>query len=222
MRRHATSRWRKPPRAADSDALSRLEAALEAHDGDVILDSFCGAGLSTARIGEQHPGALVIGVDKSAHRLGKASGIPANCLLLQAHCEAIWQALVGRGPPLAAHYLLYPNPWPKARQLGRRVHGHPAFPLLASLGGRIEVRSNWQIYVEEFGLALHLLGHPSRIATVPDGEPTTTLFERKYRASGHRLWQLVADLDSPGVGALAARGSAPARASARRGMKSPQ
>lgn len=193
MRRHATSPWRKPPRAADADALIRLRAALDAHDGDVILDSFCGTGLSTAIIGKNHPDALVIGVDKSAHRLGKAMDTPGNCLLLQAHCEAIWQELVAHGAPLASHYLLYPNPWPKPGHLGRRVHGHPAFPLLGRLGGRIAVRSNWQIYVEEFGVALHLLGHPSRIATVPADDPTTTLFERKYRASGHALWQLVAD-----------------------------
>ena len=32
------------------------------------------------------------------------------------------------------HYLLYPNPWPKAKHLQRRVHGHGSFPLLLQLG----------------------------------------------------------------------------------------
>jgi tRNA G46 methylase TrmB len=38
----------------------------------IILDSCCGTGESTLWLAEQHPHALVIGVDKSAHRLARS------------------------------------------------------------------------------------------------------------------------------------------------------
>lgn len=188
--RHQRSLWKKPEQAADRPALAQLDAALDQHNGPLLLDSFCGTGLSTRLLADANTDALVIGVDQSAQRLGKGGQKPANCLLLQAHCEAVWRHLVHRQQELSGHYLLYPNPWPKPAHLGRRVHGHPAFSLLPRLGGIMELRSNWQVYVEECGIALNLLGLTPRIRLVPENDMPTTLFERKYRASGHVLWQL--------------------------------
>jgi len=198
VRRHARTPWRKPPQAVDGPALALLADALRKHDGPLILDSFCGTGMSTAALAERHTDALVIGVDQSAHRLDRAPAVPRNALLLRAHAEAVWRELVASGHHLSAHYLLYPNPWPKPKHLIRRIHGHPAFPLLPRLGGSLELRSNWPVYVEEFGMALHLLGHPSRIAIVAAEEPLSTRFEQKYRASGQALWRSVAHFGSPG------------------------
>lgn len=198
LERHLRSAWKKPAQAVDRPALRQLSLALTRHDGPLILDSFCGTGRSTAILAARYPQALVIGVDKSAHRLHKHAG-DGDYLLLHAHCEAVWQALVAAKRPLAAHYMLYPNPWPKAAQLARRVHGHPAFPLLLALGGTLCVRSNWQLYLEELGVALHLAGRPARIAVVGDSGEALTLFERKYRASGQTLWQLDASLKRPGA-----------------------
>jgi hypothetical protein len=64
---------------------------------------------------------------------------------------------------------------------------------LLRLGGRVELRSNWQVYVEEFGAALHLSGYTSYVAMLPAG-PALTLFEDKYRRSGHALWRCVSTL----------------------------
>jgi tRNA G46 methylase TrmB len=197
LRRHLQAGWRKPPQAVDGPALESLDAALRAHTGPVVLDSFCGTGQSTAILAARHPKALVIGVDKSADRLGKHRD-QGDYLLLRAHCEAVWRHLVDRGQLLQAHYLLYPNPWPKPRQLARRVHGHPAFPLLLRLGGTLELRSNWQLYVEEFGVALSLAGVASSISAMPAGEEPLSLFERKYRTSGHDLWRLRTRLRASG------------------------
>ena len=196
--RHVRAPWRKPAQAVDGPALAALGEALRRHDGPLILDSFCGTGMSTAALAERHADALVIGVDQSAHRLDRAAVVPRNALLLRAHAEAVWRELAASGRRLSAHYILYPNPWPKPKHLGRRVHGHPAFPLLPRLGGWLELRSNWPVYVEEFGIALHLLGHPSRIATVAANEPVSTRFEQKYRASGQTLWRSVAHFDNRG------------------------
>jgi len=194
LRRHRQHPWRKPPQAVDAPALAALDAALETHRGPLLLDSFCGTGQSTAALAARHPGALVVGVDQSAARLGKHRGGEGHYLLLRAHCEAVWQHLAERGRSLAGHTIYYPNPWPKPGHLQRRVHGHPAFPLLLALGGALELRSNWQVYPEEFGVALHLCGIPARVRLAPDSDVPVTAFERKYRASGHSLWQLTARL----------------------------
>lgn len=196
VRRHQQAAWRKPPQAVDAPALATLDAALAGHDGPLVLDAFCGTGQSTALLAQRHPEALVVGIDQSAQRLSRHRRERGNYLLLQAHCEAIWHWLAERGRQVSHHYLLYPNPWPKAAQLRRRVHGHPSFPLLLALGGQLELRSNWQVYVEEFGVALHLCGIASVISCVPE-EPAMTLFERKYRDSGHSLWRLRAGLTGP-------------------------
>ena len=137
----------------------------------------------------RHPDHLVVGIDKSENRLAKhPGGDRGNYLLLRAPCEDIWRLLVDSGMRLDHHYLLYLNPWPKAAHLKRRLHGHNSFPLLLELGGRLELRSNWQLYVEEFGSAMHIAGQPGCVATVREDTPALSLFERKYRDSGHTLW----------------------------------
>jgi tRNA G46 methylase TrmB len=113
--------------------------------------------------------------------------VPENCLLLQTECEDLWRLLAERGMAVDYHYLLYPNPWPKAKHLQRRVHGDAGLFWLLQLGGRIELRSNWQIYVEEFGVAMHLATIPGSVARVIPSPPLS-LFERKYLDSGHQLW----------------------------------
>jgi tRNA G46 methylase TrmB len=109
-------------------------------------------------------------------------------LLVRADCDDFWRLAADAGWRLQHHYLLYPNPWPKPGQLKRRVHGSPAFVDLLKLGGALELRSNWQVYVEEFGSALILAGCIPRVdRLVPD--VSLSLFEQKYRQSGHLLWR---------------------------------
>ena len=189
VEKHLSSTFRRPVARHNREAYALLSQRLQQERVPLVLDSFCGTGHSTALLASRFPGHLVVGVDKSAHRLARHRGNSGdNSLLLQADCEDIWQLLVADGLQLAHHYLLYPNPWPKAKHLQRRVHGHGSLPLLLQLGGTITLRSNWQLYVEEFGLALHLAGRRGVVSRVNDPEPMS-LFERKYQESGHALWQ---------------------------------
>jgi tRNA G46 methylase TrmB len=185
--KHLASPARRPLAAHNRHAYEQLADRLPAQ---LVLDSFCGTGHSTSLLADRFPDHLVVGVDKSANRLARHPGGPHqdNMLLLRADCEDIWQQLALDGIRLAHHYLLYPNPWPKSRHLQRRVHGQACLPYLLQLGGTITLRSNWQIYVEEFGLALHLAGIRGTVSTVAAREPMS-LFEKKYRDSGHTLWQ---------------------------------
>lgn len=188
--RHLKSRFLRPVAPHSACAYELLTAELARKQRPLVLDSFCGTGKSTALLAAQYPEHLVVGVDQSAHRLGKHQnlGQEQGYLLLQANCEDIWQLLLRDGLLLDHHYLLYPNPWPKAKHLQRRVHGHASFPWLLQLGGAVELRSNWQLYVEEFGLAMHIAGRRGLIARA-SGEPALTLFEEKYHRSEHPLWR---------------------------------
>lgn len=193
VQRHLESDFQRPIAPYSKAAFDRILAALKHMPRPLVLDSFCGTGHSTATLARRHPHHLVIGVDQSAHRLNKhqsdrgSSNAPENYLLLQASCEDIWHLLIQHQMTLSFHYLLYPNPWPKAAHLQRRVHGHGSFPWLIELGGAIELRSNWKTYVEEFCIAMHLSGRKGDISQA-SGDPAITLFEEKYRNSGHALW----------------------------------
>jgi tRNA G46 methylase TrmB len=90
--------------------------------------------------------------------------------------------------------LLYPNPWPKIGHLSRRWHGHPVFPAMLALGGVLECRSNWRIYIEEFCFAIDHLKQGVAVCQDYVPEVALTPFERKYLNSGHALWRSVVSL----------------------------
>lgn len=120
-----------------------------------------------------------------------------NALLLRADLVDFWRLARAADWRLARHYLLYPNPYPKSAHLKKRWHGHPVFPALLALGGELELRSNWSIYVEEFALAVALLrGREGEISPHVPNDGFLTPFEQKYFESGQRLWRYRIDLDA--------------------------
>jgi len=203
--RHRGSPFRKPytdyNRAAFAASLERR--ARLAPGAPLILDSCCGVGESSIALARAFPGHYVIGVDQSESRLtrGKPGGavLPPNLDLVRADLVDYWRLLHDAGIRLDRHYLLYPNPWPKIGHLARRWHGHPVFPTILALGGVLECRSNWRIYVDELCFASERLsGRPALCeAYLPD--EALTPFERKYLNSGHALFRTVLDLSSPGA-----------------------
>lgn len=189
VKRHLDSPHRRPAAAHTVAAFDAISARVEASDKPLIFDSFCGTGLSTSLLAGRYPGCLVIGIDKSSHRLEKHSPAEAeNYLLVHADCGDFWSLAANSGWKVEHHFLYYPNPWPKPGQLKRRVHGSPDFTTLLALGGSVELRSNWQVYVEEFGVALAIAGYTAAIDRI-DAEPAMSLHERKYQHSGHGLWR---------------------------------
>jgi tRNA G46 methylase TrmB len=189
IKKHLLSTWQEPIPEHTRIAADKIVNLARKHSGPLILDSFCGTGMSTTKLAERFPDALVIGIDKSQDRLAKhVSAEIANYHLIRANCEHTWALLAQAEIRCSQHYLLYPNPWPKKSHLKRRIHGHPAFPLLRALGGNVVLRSNWLTYVEEFEAGMHLLGYRSRITEVRATDPLT-LFERKYGANNENLWQ---------------------------------
>ncbi|HAY27541.1 MAG TPA: SAM-dependent methyltransferase, partial [Candidatus Accumulibacter sp.] len=122
------------------------------------------------------------------------AGWPENLDLVRADLVDYWRLLHDAGGRLDRHYLLYPNPWPKSCHLGRRWHGHPVFPTLLALGGVLECRSNWPLYIAELCFAIETLrGHTVACERYLPAAALTP-FERKYFASGHALWRCRVDL----------------------------
>ena len=189
VRHHQQHPWRKPCPAHTHEAFEHFLQAYREAPRPVVLDSFCGTGMSTAVLAAQFPDAWVIGIDQSAHRLAKHQPTESdNYTLLRAEAEPFGHCLAEAGIRLHSHWLLYPNPWPKASQFKKRLHGHGAFPILARLGGALEMRTNWQLFAQEFALAADLIGLKGNIDTVSN-EPDMTLFERKYHQRGQTLWR---------------------------------
>jgi tRNA (guanine-N7-)-methyltransferase len=159
----------------------------------IVLDAGCGTGSSTLALALADPGSWVIGVDKSQDRLARAPTLPANATLLRGDMIDLWRSMADRGLRFDSTWLLYPNPWPKPGQLARRWHGHPVFPRIVECTRRLELRTNWRVYAEEFAHALSLvLGRVILVEPLDAGRAPISQFERKYQASGHALWRVAA------------------------------
>ncbi|NKI19511.1 SAM-dependent methyltransferase [Spongiibacter sp. KMU-166] len=201
VEKHLHHPFKKPYAQHNIDAFNKAQQWLSARDRPLILDSFCGVGESTWRLAKRFPDHLVIGIDKSAARLDKHpahidADSPNNYLLVRADIDDFWRLAAAADWRPEFHFLLYPNPWPKPGQLSLRVHGSPLFSSLLELGGHIEARSNWPIYIQELAAALRIARQNPRCETFSPGEPLTP-FERKYLAAGQPLWRCQCQLEAP-------------------------
>ena len=160
-----------------------------------ILDSGCGTGESTVALATMHPGNIVIGIDRSAVRLrrvaaNKLATREGNCVWVRARLETFWRLMLGANWGVEKNYFLYPNPWPKSEQMKKRWHAHPSFPVVLKLCRNIELRSNWEIYAEEFVRAIEWSGCDRPKVELFSAENTISSFEKKYAASGHKLYRV--------------------------------
>ncbi|WDE04542.1 SAM-dependent methyltransferase [Thalassomonas viridans] len=190
--KHLKHASKKPFQQHTLDAFAEIDAKVKAFDGEVILDSCCGVGQSTRILAKNNPGALVIGVDKSAHRIERnVEDIwqADNYHLIRADLNDFYRLVTKAQWRVGKHYILYPNPWPKAKHVQRRWHGSAVFPDIINIGEQIILRSNWRLYLEEFLFAAEIAGKSGTIGEVAD-EASLTPFEAKYRASGQQCWQL--------------------------------
>ncbi len=201
VEKHARTEFRKPITAYNRRAFDESIAAWQAAgSAPLILDSGCGVGLSTLHLATRFPEHFVIGVDQSAHRLARNTiwhgALPPNYTLARADLIDYWRLLHLSGVRLARHYILYPNPWPKIGHLARRWHGHAVFPTLLALGGTLECRSNWKIYIQECAAALTQLTGQEVHCEHYVADQSITPFEQKYSASSHSLWRCIAKLEA--------------------------
>lgn len=192
LRRHLAEPWRQPIADHQRRVFDQLLAwrARVPVGAKTKLDAGCGTGASTLALARADPDAWVLGVDKSIDRLARAPELPANAAVLRGDMIDLWRLIDAEPLHFDETWLLYPNPWPKPGHSTRRWHGHPVFPQIVARTGRIELRTNWRIYAEEFAHALALVrARPIAVEPFEPVEPISP-FERKYQASGHALWRV--------------------------------
>ena len=125
--KHLKSQYRRPIAPFSRTLFKHLEQIIDRHGGPLVLDSGCGNGESARALARKFPAHLIIGIDKSRARIANSERherLP-NLWIVRGDCVDLWRLAVQADWPVERHYLLYPNPWPKAKHLQRRWHGHP-------------------------------------------------------------------------------------------------
>ncbi len=200
--KHLQHRYQKPIAQHTQIAFDKIKPIVDTalqQGKPLIFDSCCGTAMSTVLIAQQNQDALVIGIDRSAVRLGKDYNqkLPENTHLVQAECADFWRLANQQGWKLHKHTILYPNPYPKSKHLQRRWHGHPAFSSLLALGGELELRTNWKVYADEFYAAVNLVQKGrlnSNGVECFEVQNPLTLFEKKYHNAGQKLYRCIISL----------------------------
>lgn len=196
VRKHLITEYKKPLHPFSQSIFDELAKHIQANPASLILDSGCGNGNSSFILASLHPDCLVIGIDKSRHRLGKHLKEETlikkdNVILVHADLIDLWRLMHQSGWKIEKHYLLYPNPWPKKEQIKRRWQGHPIFPEILNLGKKLELRTNWYIYAEEFQLAVKIAKAKQTDLKIIKPDKYISPFEKKYHDSGHKLYNVL-------------------------------
>lgn len=190
--KHLSHGYRRPPVPWMRE---HFEAIYAAHRHQkIILDTGCGRGHSTRLLAQANPDHMVLGLDKSVQRLNHLSApLPENAHLYRVELVDFWLLARAHDWVFDQVYLLYPNPWPKAMHLQRRWQGHAVFPSILATAQQLCLRTNWQVYAEEFAIAATLAG---RAAQGPEALPLhaestfMSAFERKYVLTGQPVYEV--------------------------------
>ena len=158
VRRHLATPYRRPSRSTQHAAYEASERKLRAHGRWCWIPFAAPATVPHA----WHSAIPTIWCWASTNPLNGwpdtrtvAAGI---YLLLQADCEDIWQLLVRDRLVAAAALPALPQPLAQSQTPATPRSRTRQLSAAAAAGWRYELRSNWQLYVEEFGLAMHLAG----------------------------------------------------------------
>lgn len=165
---------------------------------ELIIDAFCGVGESTYHLAKKFPNYIVLGFDKSLNRLETKSlfkdDLPENMLLIRSDImdlyPMIYELVHEEKLKIFKQFILYPNPWPKKKNLKRRIYANPIISFVFALGSEIEVRSNWGRLIVEFSMVSEYFNFHSSIKKV-ETQTSLTPFERKYRGSDQSVFQLI-------------------------------
>jgi len=172
-------------------------------DGDLFLE--VGLGKDTHLIEQARfaPDALFVGLEYSRKKMEKllfkisASGGQDNLRIVHADAFRTIDPAFPDGS-LAGAFILFPDPWPKARHARRRLLQPKFLALLANklrAGGRLEIRTDDPDYAIEASEALESAGGLRRLTgdlpyfeePIDSGAHLPTLFEKKFARLGKRI-----------------------------------
>lgn len=114
VKKHLRHAYQRPPTPFMQETFAKIYESYRGYR--IILDTGCGRGHSTRYLAERYPEHLVLGLDKSVHRLQHlpAASMPENARLLRVDLVDFWLLAQAHHWHFEQVYLLYPNPWPKA------------------------------------------------------------------------------------------------------------
>jgi tRNA (guanine-N7-)-methyltransferase len=189
LERHRNGSWKKPISWHAQSFFSDFQEQYK--NKTIILDSGCGKGHSCQYLQQLFPNQLIVGIDKSAYRL-RFSSKKTNCY--RANLIDFWRLAQRHNLSISRHYVLYPNPWPKNRQMQRRWYAHPIFKILMSLSPYTEIRSNWLHYLQEWQWCLQYQNLKLK-STIEQYKPQVGIsaFEKKYLATDTPIYRLICE-----------------------------
>jgi len=187
VQKHRETEFLKPIAEHTHRAFDLVLPDILSYNNRIVLDTGCGTGESTMHLAQLHTESLVIGIDRSEHRVAKAPNQPENAIVLRAEVSDFVCLCYNANIQVETMYFLFPNPSPKPYHLLRRWHAHPVFSKVLSISNTIQLRTNWDLYALEFVIALQLYGIQAKVEEYTPIVPISP-FERKYHASGHRLY----------------------------------
>ncbi|WP_111980367.1 tRNA (guanine(46)-N(7))-methyltransferase TrmB [Algibacillus agarilyticus] len=195
--RHLAHESQKPIADHTRKAFDEVNDQVQQVARPIVLDACCGVGDSARFWADYYPEHWVVGVDKSADRISRERQQTPNenLILTRADLNDFYRLAVEANWQPEKHYILFPNPWPKSAHIQRRWHGSAAFSSILKLGGRLELRSNWSLYLQEFAAALDITNNTAEVSRYEPVEFITP-FERKYHQSGQSLFKLTSELKS--------------------------
>lgn len=165
------------------------------------LEIGAGQGLHAVTYCLRHPERKLIAVERTENRFKQLlrrhedHGRPANLFPLRADAVSLVSHWICDNS-LNRVFLLYPNPYPKAKQANLRWHNMPFTSLLLRKlkpGAQLVLATNIQSYKEE---AISVFRHVWGLSLVSENEMTRhgtprTHFEKKYLERGQTCWNLV-------------------------------
>jgi len=196
VKKHLSSKYLRPIADHTQSAFDFLVEKIDISK-PIVFDSGCGTGESSTHLSKTHPQATVIGIDRSLHRIEKGRKlleVEKNVLLIRAELSDFWRLALNHKIYPKFHYILYPNPYPKKQHLKRRWHAHPIFPTILALGGKLTLRSDWKIYLDEFNTSLKIAGRQSSGTDTLKSSKAITPFEKKYIEQKRDLYELTTNL----------------------------
>lgn len=178
---------------------------LKLPDCDFDIEIGCGVGLHPILYGKKHPNKTLIAIEHTAEKfekfLRRYQNNQAPKSIIPVHANAIsWISHKVPSQRVSNFILLYPNPYPKLRDLNKRWH---AMPFMAKIidclkpGGSIQLVTNCQFYAleakqyfEEFW-NLDLVSFSELKEEEASRMEYRTHFEQKYLSRGQTCFDLV-------------------------------
>lgn len=123
-------------------------------------------------------------------------GRPSNLLLLHEHASSVLCHLIPESS-ISRVFILYPNPYPKAKHLNQRWHAHSIMHRILKVlcaEGEVLMRSNIESYMieakEYFQDHWNLKVNHLKSFSKEDQKDPWTHFEKKYLDRGQKCFEL--------------------------------